>query len=354
MKAGSGSGDQARRLVESNEILDDAASLPVARHLILGGDFNTQSSNQPGFRALVGNTYNTGVFVDPITVPGSWNNSSAFRMIHTQDPATQVDDRYDLLLLSQSLVDGTGAEYIGDFDTPWDLSRWDDPNHSHRCWGNDGSSYNTVLRTTGNENCGPVIAQALIALSSGLGHLPVYLDIAVPAKIGTNTAAIDLGDVPADSPFDFTLDAGSGGDVSLWGESGIEASDFSFFPGPGITSPVGAFTDAPGGTLITFDFTLDPAAVPAGAFNTYIDIASNDPDEPLLRIPVAGNRAIGGCNIADIAAELGVLNVNDIVEFVNAFNAADTRADISPLGGDGVLNVNDIVDFVNAFNAGCP
>jgi hypothetical protein len=62
-----------------------------------------------------------------------------------------------------------------------------------------------------------------------------------------------------------------------------------------------------------------------------------------------------GCNAADIAVEFGVLNVNDIIDFVNAFNANDTLADISPApNGDGILNVNDVIDFVNAFNAGCP
>jgi hypothetical protein len=60
------------------------------------------------------------------------------------------------------------------------------------------------------------------------------------------------------------------------------------------------------------------------------------------------------CNVADISPFFAQLNVNDIIDFVNAFNAMDLLADISPPGGDGVLNTNDIVDFVNAFNLGCP
>jgi hypothetical protein len=60
------------------------------------------------------------------------------------------------------------------------------------------------------------------------------------------------------------------------------------------------------------------------------------------------------CNAADVAAALGVLDVNDIIEFVNAFNAGGSLADVAPAGGDGMLNVNDVITFVNAFNAGCP
>jgi hypothetical protein len=61
------------------------------------------------------------------------------------------------------------------------------------------------------------------------------------------------------------------------------------------------------------------------------------------------------CNAADVAPDFGVLNVNDVIEFVNAFNANDLAADVAPFPmGDGLLNVNDVIEFVNAFNAGCP
>jgi hypothetical protein len=61
------------------------------------------------------------------------------------------------------------------------------------------------------------------------------------------------------------------------------------------------------------------------------------------------------CNAADVSAPFCTLNVNDIIDFVNAFNSNDLLADVSPFpGGDGLLNVNDVIEFVNAFNAGCP
>jgi hypothetical protein len=61
-----------------------------------------------------------------------------------------------------------------------------------------------------------------------------------------------------------------------------------------------------------------------------------------------------GCNTADVAPEFGVLNANDVIDFVNGFNAMTAAGDVSPPGGDGLFNANDVIDFVNGFNAGCP
>ncbi len=41
---------------------------------------------------------------------------------------------------------------------------------------------------------GPVIARALVDSANGLGHLPVYLDLQVPARVGA-PGVIDFGDV---------------------------------------------------------------------------------------------------------------------------------------------------------------
>ncbi|MCB9849108.1 MAG: hypothetical protein H6817_00215 [Phycisphaerales bacterium] len=183
MKAGSGTEDMSRRLIEAVIIRDDAESLPAGWNFILGGDFNIQSSSEDAYQELVGSQVNNdGRFFDPISTPGNWNNNSGYRYVHTQDPATQVDDRFDFLLVSGSLVDGVDFEYDGDFGTPFSAVTWNDPNHSYRVWGNDGTSYNSVLTTTGNAMVGSAIAQALINLASGNGHLPVYAEFTPPAN----------------------------------------------------------------------------------------------------------------------------------------------------------------------------
>ncbi len=183
MKAGSGSDDKARRLLEAERIRADAETLPAGWSFLLGGDFNIQSSAQSAYQEMVGSqSDDSGRFFDPINTPGSWNNSSAFRIVHTQDPigAGGMDDRHDQILVSADLVDGAGLDYIGHAAIAYSTTTWNDPLHSYRSWGNDGTSFNTSLTVAGNQMVGPVIAQALIDTALNGGHLPVFLDIQVP------------------------------------------------------------------------------------------------------------------------------------------------------------------------------
>ena len=91
-----------------------------------------------------------------------------------------MDDRHDQILLSAGLIDGEGIDYVGHAAIAHSLSTWNDPNHSYTAWGNDGTSYNTTLRITGNQMVGSVIASALVTSAVDGGHLPVFLDIEIP------------------------------------------------------------------------------------------------------------------------------------------------------------------------------
>ncbi|UCG33547.1 MAG: hypothetical protein JSU68_02725 [Phycisphaerales bacterium] len=185
MKSGSSSDDLARRLLEAQRIRDDAEALPEGWHFLLGGDFNIPTWTQAAYQELVGSQVNNdGRFFDPISTPGSWQNNPSFVIVHTQDPALQMDDRYDQILVSAGLVDGLNLDYIGEPSIPYSTITWDDPLHSYRSWGNDGTSYDTVLTTAGNEMVGETIAQALVDSASGQGHLPVFLDLRVPPCLG--------------------------------------------------------------------------------------------------------------------------------------------------------------------------
>jgi hypothetical protein len=229
MKAGTGTDDRARRTLEAQAIRDDAALLPAAWHFLLGGDFNIRSSDEEAYQVLVG-LGNTGAgrFFDPIKQPGAWNNNDFFSFVHTQDPsgAGGMDDRYDQVLVSANLIDGGGVEYVGNADIPYSTSAWDDPNHSYRCWGNDGSSFDGALRVGGNTMVGPTIAQALIDVAVGGGHLPVYLDL--------DAETLCVGDIDADGTVgvvDFLyLIAGwgpcPGCAEDLDGDNDVDVSDF--------------------------------------------------------------------------------------------------------------------------------
>ena len=58
------------------------------------------------------------------------------------------------------------------------------------------------------------------------------------------------------------------------------------------------------------------------------------------------------CSDADLALPPGVLDLADLVAFIEAFTAQSVRADLAP--SFGVWDLQDIVAFVGAFTAGCP
>jgi len=188
----------ARRLAEAQRIRDDAENLPAGTHFLLGGDLNVTSSGDSAYAELTGaQASDAGRFFDPIGTPGSWNNNPAYRFVHTQAPGAGgggMDDRFDFLLTSASLGDGSGLDYAGFFGTPYSTTTWDDPNHSYRAWGNDGTSFNETLTVTGNQMVGASVARSLVNTATNGGHLPVFMDLrfnaaAVPEP-GTGTLVL--------------------------------------------------------------------------------------------------------------------------------------------------------------------
>ena len=188
--------DQNRRLIETGRIRADANALnanpnnPFVNFMV-AGDYNIHSSTEAAYQALVGSqSNNLGRFFDPLATSGTWYGNAADKFLDTQDPTSKMDDRYDQILMSQSLFDGKGLDYIGDPTKPFSTTTWDDPNHSYRVWGNDGTSFNGQLTIANNQEVGAVIAQALFNtvgtgnfVSNGGtgGHLPVYADFRINA-----------------------------------------------------------------------------------------------------------------------------------------------------------------------------
>jgi endonuclease/exonuclease/phosphatase family metal-dependent hydrolase len=346
MKAGSTTTDLNRRLVEAQRLVANAATLPPERHFLLAGDLNIQSSSQSAYTTLVGpNPADpTGPFFDPIFTPGNWNNNAAFRFVHTQDPATEMDDRFDQILLSATLLDADGMHYIGDHTRPYSTSTWNDPNHSYRAWGNDGSSYNTVLRTTTNTMVGPSIAQSIINVAAGSGHVPVYLDIRVPARLGVSTDTIDFGAVRTGNPAHATLRIHNAGEIERWNTTGIDQLRYSLAASPGFLAPAGNFTAYPDAPPNTHTLAMDTST--PGPRSGTLTIASNagDRDTPFL-VTLTGMVL---CT-ADWNAD-GVVDFNDFLEYLNDYNNEHPDAD---LNGDGVVDFNDLLVFLNAYNAGC-
>jgi len=321
LKAGDTSTDNARRLVETTNIRDNASgmdtngpgtALPAGYHFILCGDLNTQNAGQTAYQELIsGASGNTGRFFDPICRPGiyyinngsldagNWNNNSQFRMIHTQDPSGSagMDDRLDQILLSAGLVDGSGMDYIGNPTLRWNLNTWDDPNHSYRCWGNDGTSFNLRITTTGNAQVGPTIAQALInACTAAGGHLPLFLDLRVPAKVAA-PLTLNFGTVVQGSSAQQSLSVGNGGNTALWTANGIASLSYTLAATTGFTAPVGTFNDAAGGGTNSHTITMSTATV--GPVSGTITVNATGADVTSYVINVSGT--VVPANVAPVA-----------------------------------------------------
>ena len=352
MKAGSSSTDQARRLIEAQKIRTNAQALDPAIHILLAGDFNIQSSSQTAYQHLIASqANNNGRFLDPIATLGNWNNNFSFRFVHTQDPigAGGMDDRHDQILLDGSLGDGVGLEYRGAFGTPYSTTTWDDPNHSYRSWGNDGTTFDLALRTVGNAMVGEQIAIALRNVAAGGGHLPVFADFVVPARVDA-PVLVDLGAVPAGSLAQGSIVVGNGGDAALWGASGIADLAYLLEADAGITVPAGVFFDEASGDLNEHAFSIDISGLGLGQnISGQIRVLSDDLDNPTWTIDIIGT--IAGCSAADFAPPFGVLDFFDIRGFLSAYALGQPAADFN---SDSSFDFFDIQLFLVAFAAGCP
>lgn len=298
MKANATADDQARRLLEARRIRENAETLG-GRPFLLGADLNIQNSNQAAYIELVGSqSNNAGRFFDPIATPGDWNNNPTFRYVLTQDPATQMDDRLDQILLSAGLVDGQGFDYIGNPSIPYSTTTWNDPNHSYRAWGNDGGSYDAPLRVTGNTMVGPVIAQALIDSALSNGHLPVFLDLRVPAKVDSPTT-INFGVVTQGSKAGRRLRVTNSADIAKWTAGGIASLVYTLTSTAGASVPGGQFQAAAG--VSNEHVVLLDTSTP-GFKSATVTIGSNAPDQPSRQVAVTGfviGRTNGGGAVID-------------------------------------------------------
>ncbi|QOJ00007.1 MAG: endonuclease/exonuclease/phosphatase family protein [Phycisphaeraceae bacterium] len=361
MKAGSATLDQSRRLVEAQRIRRNASGehtngagtgLPSGWRFLVCGDFNIQSSSQAAYQELIASRENnSGRFFDPIATPGSWNNNGSFRFVHTQDPAGAggMDDRHDQILLSATLIDGEGLSYIGDASRPYSTVTWDDPSHTYRAWGNDGTSFDQSLRVAGNTMVGPTIAQALIDVCNGAGHLPIVLDLRVPARVGSDLV-IDLGSFAVGEPAASPLKVWNAGDAALWSMNGLDPLRYTLSASPGFTAPGGVFASAPGAGWNTHTVSMD-TSTPGLKVGT-VRIFSNAPDEPERVVVVMGEVVEQGCP-ADFNGDgfVDFFDLDAFVECFEGFGCPDGRS--ADFNGDGFEDFFDLDAFVEAFESGC-
>lgn len=165
LKASTGSTNQQRRKDEVDVLRQVTDQFSADTHFLVCGDFNIYSANEIAYnRLLEDSPGNDGHFVDQINIAGTWNRAS-YAMYHTQSPRSVafnggasggMDDRFDMILMSESLDDTLGLQYV--------------PNSMYP-YGNDGLHYDMSINDLPlNTAVGQVLADALYFVSD---HIPV-------------------------------------------------------------------------------------------------------------------------------------------------------------------------------------
>ena len=265
-------GFETDRLNEAIGIRDSMNALPAGVHGLLVGDFNIYASTEPAFQKfLESQADNDGRVYDPLNAVGTWNSSS-FAAIHTQCPCLNncpvgfgfagggLDDRFDMLLPTYNLNNGNGLEILP---------------ATYIEVGNDGQHYNKDL------NVAPVIPEGQAyadALVNSSDHLPVRLDVQVPAKIGV-VAAVDFGTVIVGAVAQQSLT------VTNTATSPADDLDYSFSAPAGFTAPGGSFALLAGASAPSLlGMSTASAAVRAGQ----LQVSSDDPDFPAKQVALGG------------------------------------------------------------------
>jgi endonuclease/exonuclease/phosphatase family metal-dependent hydrolase len=191
LKAGTAGSDILQRLGECQILRGSLDTLEAGLPFVVTGDFNTYTAAETGYVHLT--SPGSGELFDPIDQEGDWHDNAAFEPIHTQSTRTAsfgggatggMDDRFDLLLVGEEMLDGLGLEL--------------DP-ETYTAYGNDGAHFNLSIIEGGN---GAVPADVAEALYQSSDHLPVFAVLRVEpatAVAGAIPAAGDLRVQP--SPF---------------------------------------------------------------------------------------------------------------------------------------------------------
>jgi exonuclease III len=165
LKSSSGTTNEQRRLKAVSKLREHTEKLSDKSNFIIVGDFNIYSTFEPAYNKLI-DAATKNYFIDPISAVGTYNNA-AFASIHTQSTRENsfgggagggLDDRFDFLMISQTVKDPGGIQFI---------------EGTYTAYGNDGNHYNLSINFGTNAAVGKEIADALHFASD---HLPVYAD----------------------------------------------------------------------------------------------------------------------------------------------------------------------------------
>jgi endonuclease/exonuclease/phosphatase family metal-dependent hydrolase len=167
LKASSGSSEELQRYNECLILRANLDALPSDYPYIVAGDYNIYHSTEDAFELLM--SAGAGQLHDPIDRIGYWHNNSSFADIHTQCPRLDpfqggssggMDDRFDMILVSEHWMDGTALEILPE---------------TYTAFANDGEHYNTSIIAGGFNNAVPFEVAEAVYYSSD--HVPLVVEL---------------------------------------------------------------------------------------------------------------------------------------------------------------------------------
>ncbi|MFW5687812.1 MAG: hypothetical protein ACOCXV_02685, partial [Bacteroidota bacterium] len=221
LKAGQDASDQQTRTTMISNVMNYLGSNNYSGNIIFAGDFNMRSSFEQAYQIMVAHANPFIRLNDPVDMNGVWGNNPDMALYHTQSPRTGshdcfvtggMDDRYDFILTSMPVLEGThGLHYVDD---------------SYVTIGQDGNRYNQSLLNPANYSQPEEVLSALYNMSD---HLPVMLKMITtdPTSVTDPFAASDA-ELFVTSPFreklriDLKSTSAGVAEISLYSVSGAK------------------------------------------------------------------------------------------------------------------------------------
>lgn len=174
LKASSGGTNAAQRQREVDSLRKATLALPDTAHILVCGDFNIYGSYEEAYLHLLDPTdpgYVIDIWQDSLT--STWNNiantnylTQSTRIAAFGGGSTGgMDDRFDMILMSPSLVDTAGMGYIPGSMYPV---------------GNDGNRFDNEINDPVNTSVSEEMADALYFTSD---HIPMFAEFSLSYTI---------------------------------------------------------------------------------------------------------------------------------------------------------------------------
>ena len=306
-------GFEAQRLAECTGLRDSMNAMPAGTHAFICGDFNFYTGLEPGMQKLIENQGNNiGQVYDPLGFQNlSWQDNLTLISAWTQSPCKTsdvgcapgaatggLDDRFDLVLPTNNLNNGVGLELIPG---------------TYIAVGNDGLHHNNSIQDPPTIPEGAAYATALHSVSD---HLPVRVDIRLPALLSVSTSPIAFGTAIVGATVGTTLS------VSNPAPAPAEVLSYSYAPPAGIFAPPGTLTAAAGATNLDA-ISLDTSA--PGVFSGGLQLGSNAVDGPNPSIAVSGTVLRHASASLDSGSVLTAGSIDFGTHDAGQFTAQDVR-----------------------------